>query len=268
MLTHHPLAGAGVADPTAAQLPPHAVELAKLAKLDVIKLNVDAGTDTLTQDMINRLREACPGIRIIVRLFGKIFDPVRYVVDRLPGLLIAYANGVRVVELGNEPNHPDEGFGQTHHSAAEYGQLWAAAERELRRHFPDIVVLFPCPSPNETFSGERAFHPFLRASAQAAAAAGGQWEGWAVHAYGAPGDVVEAVNTFAQDYGRRVYVTEFSHAGAGKAQQAQEYRTVYEAATRDEVEALIGFVLWASSRWNEETWDDGIARAVGQRQTV
>lgn len=267
VLTHHPPAGAGVADPTAAQLPPHAIELVKTAQLDVIKLNVDAGTNTLSQDVINRLREDCPDIRIMVRVFGKIFDPVRTIVDRLPGLLIAYANGVRIVELGNEPNTLVEGFGETHHSAAEYGQLWAAAERELRRHFPDITVLFPCPSPDERFTGDLAFEPFLRSSTAAARAAGGQWEGWAFHAYGPPGDIVRKVNAFASEKGRRVFVTEFSHAAAGKAQQATEYRAVFEADYRREVEALIGFVLYASGGWDEEMWDDGIARAVGQRQT-
>ncbi len=257
--------GVGLADGGHWQLTPAGVAACREARIEAIKLNA-VGADTITPGVINLVRQIGPSVQIMVRLMGVIEDPVRYVDERLPSLRVAWEAGCRVFELGNEPNHPVEGFGRTHHSAAEYGARWAAAERRLRLHFPEARVLFPCPSPDPSFTGAREFHTFLRASAAAAASAGATWEGWAVHAYGPPQNIIAAVRQFALDYGREVYVTEFSHAAAPKAQQAVEYRQVYEASYPANVKALIGFVLEASRGWENETWvNSSIPAEVGRR---
>ena len=258
--------GVGLADGGHWQLTPAGVAACREARIEAIKLNA-VGPDTITPGVINLVRQIGPSVQIMVRLMGVIEDPARFVDERLPSLRVAWEAGCRVFELGNEPNHPVEGFGRTHHSAAEYGARWAAAERRLRLHFPEARVLFPCPSPDSSFTGDREFHTFLRVSAAAAASAGATWEGWAVHAYGPPQNIIAAVRQFARDYGREVYVTEFSHAGVSKRQQGEEYRQVYEASYSANVKGLYGFVLEASSGWESETWvHSEVPRLVGQRR--
>lgn len=257
--------GVGLADGGWWQLTGRGVELARAARLEAVKLNA-VGADTINWALIDRVRQIGPGVEIVTRLMGQIENPARYVADRLPSLRVAYEAGCRVFEAGNEPNHPVEGWGRTHHSAAEYGARWAVVSRALRDALPGIKVLFPCPSPDPSFTGARSFHPFLQASAAAAAAAGATWEGWAVHAYGPAANVIGAVRQFALDYGREVYVTEFSYAAASKAQQATAYRQVYEATYPANVKGLYGFVLEASGGdWDSETWTAEIAREVGRR---
>ena len=258
--------GVGLADGGWWQLTEAGVAACREARIEAIKLNA-AGADSITPGVINLVRQIGPSVQIMVRLMGVIEDPARYVDERLPSLRVAWEAGCRVFELGNEPNHPVEGWGRTHHSAAEYGARWAAAERRLRLHFPEARVLFPCPSPDSSFTGDREFHTFLRASAAAAASAGATWEGWAVHAYGPPQNIITAVRQFARDYGREVWVTEFSHAGVSKRQQGEEYRQVYEADYPPNVKGLYGFVLEASRGWENETWvHSEVPRLVGQRQ--
>ena len=184
---------------------------------------------------------------------------------------VAWEAGCRLFELGNEPNHPVEGWGRTHHSAAAYGVKWAAAERRLRAHLPGVSVLFPRPPPDRSFQGAQSFHPFLRESAAAARAAGGRWEAWGLHVYwghaGGQGQAVEAVRQFCADYpGPDVYVTEFSRQpGTDKANKGQEYKAFVSAQFPVAVKGLFGFVLEASRGWESETWDAAIAQAVGSR---
>ena len=237
----------------------------RTARIEAIKLNA-VGADTITPGVIGLVRQIGPDVRIVTRLMGVIEDPARFVDERLPSLRVAWEAGCRVFEVGNEPNHPVEGYGRAHHSAVAYGTKWAAAANRLRGYFPGATLLFPCPSPDPSFTGDREFHTFLRASAAAAASAGATWEGWAVHAYGPPQNIIAAVQQFALDYGREVWVTEFSHAGVGKAQQAVEYRQVYEASYPANVKGLYGFVLEASRGWEDETWiNSSIPAEIGRR---
>ncbi|HMN10900.1 MAG TPA: glycosyl hydrolase [Bellilinea sp.] len=252
------------------QLSPAGVELCRQARVECLKLNA-TGRDSITPGLINLVWAIRPSIRLMVRLMGVIGDPVQYVDERLPSLRVAYEAGCRLFELGNEPNHPVEGWGRTHHSAAAYGVKWAAAERRLRSGFPDAAVLFPCPSPDSSFQGAQSFHPFLQESSAAARAAGGRWEAWGLHVYwghaGGQGQAVEAVRQFCADYpGPDVYVTEFSRQpGTDKANKGQEYKAFVSAQFPVAVKGLFGFVLEASRGWESETWDAAIAQAVGSR---
>ena len=260
--------GVGLADGGSWQLTAAGVEACRTARIEAIKLNA-VGPDTINQALIDRVRSIRPDIHIMVRFMGVMHDPVRFIDERLPSLQVARnaQDDEMWVEVGNEPNHHVEGFGIVHHSAEEYGRKWAQAQRRLSAVMPDVKVLFPCPSPDPSFTGAREFHTFLRASANAASAAGGRWDGWAVHAYGPPQSVINAIREFANEYGREVWVTEFSHAGVSKRQQGEEYRQIYEADYPPNVRGLYGYVLEASSGWQEETWvHSDVPRLVGQRQ--
>lgn len=262
------LVGAGVTDPAPWQLTEPGVAALSEARADAVLLIAPG----CTQDVFNRARQANPDIFTVVRMMPGMFPPEEFVANAIADLRVAYANGTRFIQPGNEPNVRIEGYGHLWTSGYTFGQWWVDVVRRLRREFPGAFFGLPCPSPDGQFQGDRAFWVFLEEAERAIREAGERVDWYGLHVYWpAPhsqGQAIQAVRDFAKARpGSFVLVTEFSRQpGTDKQQKGVEYREFVEAQYPGEVKALLGFALQGGPEWENELWvNSAIPHEVGKR---
>src|SRR5690606_20895511 len=112
-----------------------------------------------------------------------MFPPEEFVANAIADLRVAYANGTRFIQPGNEPNVRIEGYGHLWTSGYTFGQWWVDVVRRLRREFPGAFFGLPCPSPDGQFQGDRAFWVFLEEAERAIREAGERVDWYGLHVY-------------------------------------------------------------------------------------
>jgi len=256
--------GVGTAEPAWWQLDEAAYRAIADARCEVVKIMVPG----LTPEHIARLRQINPNMVIMARLFGsgdELATPEQFANHVRNNLRMAYAHGVRLAEVHNEPNLPGEGLGRYWRDGSAFAQWWLGVVGLLRSEFPEMRWGFPGLSPVANF------HSFIGAAGAAVRAA--DWLGCHVY-WDNKGstwqDAHAALVQFCHDHpDKDVWCTEFSRqVGTDKSRKAEEYRKFVEAPYPANLRGLIGFVLGRDGMagWEEERWiHSQIPAEVGKR---
>ena len=195
-----------------------------------------------------------------------------------------YEQGIRYVEVHNEPNLTTEGFGPggSWNSGAEFSAWFLEVIDRLRAWFPDALWGFPGLSPGAAIPSVRPqeMWDFLAQCAPAIAAS--DWLG--VHQYFAnTTEMKDGLEKIVRAYRRHwpdklLMITEFSNPikTVSKATKGQQYVAYYQMLEEiPGVGAAFAYVVSASDpAFQSETWreENGaitpIVAAVGARQVV
>jgi hypothetical protein len=261
--------------------------IVQAARLEAMKL-----TSQATMDTVDKLRALNPALFILVRAFlsfGAVKDvrrvsPAEFVDWTTPDLARLYDAdaAIRYIEIHNEPNIEQEGWGGSWRDGQEFGDWFLEALYRLRARFPDAKFGFPglSPGPDLPSAGRTNSAQFLEQAAFAAQQA--DWVG--VHSYwlteremndGRKGlSVLQYRDLFPE---KVLFITEFGNPAQPKPVVADQYARYYSLLrTMQGVGAAFAYILstpdpvesadWA---WRDEAGNDvGLAAVVGQRQYI
>ncbi len=230
------------------------------------------------EDDIRRLAQAHPAAHWIVRAFldfgGRAISPRQFVDDTIDDVrrALGVLQGKNVwIELHNEPNVAEEGFGTAWQDGAAFTGWWLEVLDRYRDALPAGRFLYPGLSPGSSVGGRKQDHvEFLEASRAAVKKA----DGLGVHLYWsdvAPSDRALAVldDIISRFRTYPIWITEASHNGPlNAALKARQYLAFWKALhQRPAVRGVTFFVASASNpAYADEVWvGRGIAEIVGKR---
>ena len=252
---------------------PQDFAVARTARIEAIKLLSLADPAVVTQ-----YRQVRSDMLFMVRLFasfqGRRVLPVEFFTWVAPDFQKFYDQGIRLVEIHNEPNLRSEGLFQSWNTGTEFAAWFNEVARLMKARFPQVQVGFPGLSPGGSFEdGHEARLDDLTFLAQAqAAVAQADWVG--VHVYwqneaefaSIPGG--QSYRQYLSRTTKPLYITEFSNSSTMPAdlKGAQYVRFYTQLAAEPRVKAAFSFVVSAPSSFGRETWRDetGLANAIPQ----
>lgn len=166
-----------------------------------------------------------------------------------------YAEGVRLFEIGNEPNLVQEGWTQSWQHGAEFAWWFIEVRRLLLLAFPDAKLGFPGVSPGGDINNVRTDSTrFLNQAKSALQSA--DWV--AAHSYEVGTDGFNAGGAWkiVRDMvpGKPIAITEFSSPLQTPEVQAKQYRAYYERL-RNEPNLFAAFSFAVSgTHFQHECW--------------
>lgn len=252
----------------------------KLLKPGVIKV-----LSAHSASAIARLQADNPGAAWIVRAFlnfgGRVISPQQFVNDTLSdtrraveALTFRGVPASRIwVELHNEPNLVQEGWGASWANGREFGNWLTAVASLYRQALPGIPFLYPGLSPGGDIAGVRTDSARFTSESSAAVAV---CDGLAVHCYWSGGWPMSTALTYLdahQKYNKPVWVTEASRNDRPPspippaAQYAAEYVQFWqECRKRPWVYGVTYYVASASNGYfAPECWIEDLGD--GRRQS-
>jgi hypothetical protein len=252
-------------------------DMAKSAKIEAFKLLSDENSLS-----VGILQSINPDMFILLRLFAKFdsngHDPASFLARVLPKAMSFYEQGIRYMEVHNEPNLTIEGQGKNWSNGAEFGAWFLEVAKGLREAMPEVQVGFPGLSPGPSFDKRYEGYQFYQEADAATSSA--DWIG--CHCYWTHDDDDVGSRTGGMrsrdggEYykrldtkGKPLLITEFSNPSShvSKAEKAQQYIRYYRLL--DGVHSAYCFISSASSGFPHETWNASpIAHIIGQRNTL
>jgi murein DD-endopeptidase MepM/ murein hydrolase activator NlpD len=227
-----PASAAGKAKALPRQAVPLGLNLVRAAGLgpDDVALAVRSKTQAVmvsareSQETIEGLRSAVPGLRLLARLGEDLAPeaqrPTRFVADVAADVNRLQSLGIRDFELGAYPNEHRAGFGWLWKDGAAFGEWLSETGLCLREVFPEIRLGYPCLAPGEDVVGrQEGAARFLRQSEGGAEDM--DWIGVAC-ALGGGNDVLQlCLAAFPE---KPILVTELTAEGTASGPEAQAIR--------------------------------------------